>query len=71
MILNRGGVIYLEWDTGEKVELGTFDILSNKKGTEYTTEIHVSRWKYGWEFVKFGVRQILGIRKRGNEDGKV
>lgn len=71
MILDRSCVVYLEWDTGEKVELGTCEIASNREGTGWETKINVSRWKYGWEFVKFGVRQMFGIRKRGSEDGKV
>ena len=67
-MLPTSGKVYLEWDNGEKVELGSARIESDRKGTELTVKTRFRRVRYGWEFVKFGMRQILfGGRKYKNE----
>ena len=67
-MLPTSGKVYLEWDNRKRVELGSVRIESDRKGTEFTVKTRFRRARCGWEFVKFGMRQILfGGRKSKDE----
>ena len=63
-MLPTSGKLWLEWDNGDRVELGSAGIETDRNGTEFYVNTRFRRMRYGLEFVKFGLRQMLfGGRK--------
>lgn len=60
--LLKNARVYLGWDDGERVEMGTLKLEGNKDGAVMSW-IPKSRQRIGWDLVRIGMRMMFPGRK--------
>ena len=60
--LLKNARVYLEWDDGRRVEMGTLNLEGNKSGAVMSW-VPKSRQRIGWDLVRLGMRMMFPGRK--------